>query len=257
MSRPRAFVVSPASSLWPGGRPLWRLTALGAGLALSAVAVPIVPTLLDEPASAGENALPEREITIPAAASTSATPAPSPTKTTLKPSPSPSATPSESPTVTPEKTPAETKTAPSPKKTTPLSSSSTTTPRATFSPVTVAASSSGNSIVGASVVDCATCASGNRVGYLEGEGSVTVPLDDVAVAGARTLTIVYETDGARDLYVSVNGGDSRELTALPGAGSWNDPATTTMTVTLKKGANTLKFHNPVGPAPDLDQFRIS
>ncbi|GAA3641004.1 hypothetical protein GCM10022223_70310 [Kineosporia mesophila] len=122
--------------------------------------------------------------------------------------------------------------------------------------MTVNATDSGNTRADVQAVDCPTCAAGSRIAYLAGASGLTVPVNDVAVAGTRTLTILYESDGARDLYVSVNGGADQQLAGLTGRGDWETPAGTTLRITLEKGSNTLLFHNPVGPAPDLDQFSI-
>ncbi|GLY31931.1 hypothetical protein Kisp02_52960 [Kineosporia sp. NBRC 101731] len=122
--------------------------------------------------------------------------------------------------------------------------------------MTINATDGGNTRTDVQAVACPTCAAGSRIAYLAGAAGLTVPVTGVAVAGTRTLTILYESDGPRDLYVSVNGGADQHLAGLPGRGDWETPAGTTLRINLKKGSNTLLFHNPVGPAPDLDQFSI-
>ena len=85
-----------------------------------------------------------------------------------------------------------------------------------------------------------------------------MPVNGVAVAGTRRLTIAYECgDTPRDLVVTVNGGADQRLAALPTTADWQTPGWTGLNIDLREGRNTIRFHNPSGPAPDLDQFRIS
>ncbi len=76
-----------------------------------------------------------------------------------------------------------------------------------------------------------------------------------SAAGSHTVTITYLLSGSRSFYVSVNGGADTQL-ALTGT-SWSTPVTTTLTVQLKAGSNSIKFHNDSAYAPDLDVISVS
>lgn len=134
---------------------------------------------------------------------------------------------------------------------------STSTAEPDFTSRTIDATAPGNTVSGgAEAVECAGCVSGSRVRYLAGAAAVTVPVRGVEVAGQRTLTVVYESDGERELRIAVND-EPVQLLTLAGAGDWETPARVRVRVNLDRGANTMVFSNPEGPAPDLDQFQIS
>jgi polygalacturonase len=103
---------------------------------------------------------------------------------------------------------------------------------------------------------CSTCSGGAKVRFIGGSAAnyVSIPVEANA-AGNRRLTIGYELNGARDFFVSVNGGTPIDV---PVTGtSWSTPATTTITVPLAAGANTLTFANTTANAPDLDYVTVS
>jgi len=122
----------------------------------------------------------------------------------------------------------------------------------------VEAEASGNTIAGAAkTATCSACSGGTKVGYI-GNGAanyVTINNVDASAAGTKTLTISYLLSGSRSFYVSVNGG-ADQVVALTGT-SFSTVATKTISVTLKAGANTIKFHNDSAYAPDLDKISIS
>lgn len=123
-----------------------------------------------------------------------------------------------------------------------------------FSPIAVEAEAPGNLLLGtAAAVACGPCPGGYRVGYIAGAGTVTVRTS-LPVSGTRTLTITYESDGARMLKISANGVliDTRMLTG-PG---WETPLTFQLTKALPAGALSLTFYNDEGPAPDIDKVVI-
>lgn len=122
-----------------------------------------------------------------------------------------------------------------------------------FTAVSVEAEAPGNLLGGdAGVVDCATCDGGARVRYIDDvnylEVYVTLP-----VAGTRTVTVRYESDGERKAAVQVNGGP---VTVYPvaGSGGWETPATFTFEAHLPAGRNTLRFS---GHSPDIDRIVLS
>ncbi|GIG59930.1 alpha-galactosidase [Longispora fulva] len=108
----------------------------------------------------------------------------------------------------------------------------------------------------ATAPNCSACSGGAKVGFLgNGAGndvtlSVTVP-----AAGTRQLGVAYLTSGARSFSVSVNGGAAIQLT-LDGS-SWDIPLNSALVdVALNAGANTIRFYNASGPAPDLDMITV-
>ena len=124
--------------------------------------------------------------------------------------------------------------------------------------VRVEAEASGNTIAGgARVASCAACSGGKKVGYI-GNGAanyVTVNGITESAAGSHTLTLTYLLNGSRTFYISVNGGPDI-VENLPGT-SFSTPAEASVTVNLKAGANTVKFHNDSAYAPDLDVVTVS
>ncbi len=121
-----------------------------------------------------------------------------------------------------------------------------------FSAVTVQAEAPENQLSGgAQTVACALCSGGGRVRYL---GRVDVHLT-IPAAGRRTLTVVYEVDGSREVDISVNGGTPL-VASLTGTG-WESPATTTFSVTIPAGQVTVGFYNVAGDCPDIDAVTVS
>jgi hypothetical protein len=126
-----------------------------------------------------------------------------------------------------------------------------------LTPIRIAATSSGNNLYGsAEAITCLTCASGSRVRYIGGEGGVVVNVPSVPSAGDRNLTVFYESDGPRTFEISVNGA-APLVQHLSGKGDWVTPAWTTVTITLPAGDSVIRFSNPAGAAPDLDEIVIS
>jgi hypothetical protein len=61
-------------------------------------------------------------------------------------------------------------------------------------------------------------------------------------------------NGNRSFFVTVNDGTAIEV---PVSGVGNDtPATVSVPVTLRAGANTIKIHNDENSAPDLDRLSL-
>ena len=122
----------------------------------------------------------------------------------------------------------------------------------------IEAEASGNTIAGAArLASCSACSGGQKVGFI-GNGAanfVTVNGVQASAAGSKTLTITYLLNGSRSFFVSVNGGTAVEV-KLTGT-SFSTPVTTTITVNLNAGSNTIKFGNDTAYAPDLDKIAIS
>ncbi|GIH14333.1 discoidin domain-containing protein [Rugosimonospora africana] len=123
---------------------------------------------------------------------------------------------------------------------------------------TYQAEASGNTLSGAAVVaTCSACSGGAKVRFIGNNSSNYDIVNNVNVsaAGSHQLTIAYEVDGTRTFDLSVNGGAT---VAVPCTGTdFNSPATTTVTVTLNAGNNTIKFFNNSAYAPDLDAISVS
>jgi hypothetical protein len=103
---------------------------------------------------------------------------------------------------------------------------------------------------------CAACSGGQKVGFIGNGAGNFVTLNGVTptAGGERRLTITYLLSGSRSFFVSVNGGTGIEV-PLTGT-SFATPATTTITVPLNPGANTVKFYNNSAFAPDLDRISV-
>ena len=123
---------------------------------------------------------------------------------------------------------------------------------------TVEAEASGNTIAGSTkTATCSPCSGGTKVGFI-GNGSgnyVTINGVTPSAAGSRTLTISYLLSGSRSFFVSVNGGTGVEV-PLTGT-SFSTVATTTITVNLNAGPNSIKFYNNSAYAPDLDKISVN
>ena len=128
----------------------------------------------------------------------------------------------------------------------------TTTP-----PSTVEAEASGNTLSGAAAVSsCSACSGGAKVRFIGNNSSNYAVLNDVTAtaAGNHDLTIAYAVNGTRTFDLSVNGGSTITVTCT--GTDFNTPATTTVTVPLNAGSNTIKFSNTSAYAPDLDAVTV-
>ncbi len=76
-----------------------------------------------------------------------------------------------------------------------------------------------------------------------------------ASAGSRAVQLVYCGGTQRSASLSVNGGAATTVT-FPPTGSFSTPGTTTVTVTLQAGGNTLLLFNNSGWAPDFDRIIV-
>jgi len=110
----------------------------------------------------------------------------------------------------------------------------------------------------AAVYQCTACSGGSKVGFLGAAlNTNTVTFNNVyaAQAGTYRMEVDYMTQGPRALVFSVNSAPS--VTLNLGGGSFNLPASTTVSVALAKGMNTITFGNPATYAADLDRIVIS
>lgn len=275
----KTFTALPTAWLWPAGFPVWQISTLGAAVALTSVAVPVLPTVLPDkpptteaPAAAGAQPSDEDPEAPadngPSGAADPTDPTAIPTVTAVTPTEVAGETPSEAPTATdgvptptdssgPEATeaPDPTGTDSAPPADEPTDPGTIPDVPDVVQAVTIAASDALNKRWLVSSIDCGGCASGSRIIGLGLLATLTVPVNADS-AGTRQLTIAYETVLQRDLYVSVNGGAAQKLT-LAGTGGWDKPGWTSLSIDLKQGENSIKFSNPLGLAPDLDQITVN
>jgi alpha-galactosidase len=109
----------------------------------------------------------------------------------------------------------------------------------------------------ASVVPCAPCSGGAKIGNIGLGPNNTVTFNSVRVdhAGTYEMEVDSMTVGGRAILFSVNGGPTTTLNA--GGGSFFVPASTTFPVRLNAGLNSIQFGNPTSYPPDLDRIVIS
>ena len=68
--------------------------------------------------------------------------------------------------------------------------------------------------------------------------------------GARAVTIHYLSAVARTAVV--NG----QTVTFPATASWDSVGSTTVTLNLSAGSNTITIANPTGWAPDIDRITV-
>jgi uncharacterized protein YkwD len=76
------------------------------------------------------------------------------------------------------------------------------------------------------------------------------------LAGTAKVTISYTSDEARSARLSVNGG-AETTVGFPATGGFGTVGTRKTMVTLKAGANALRFSNPDTWAPHFDKITVS
>ncbi len=102
-----------------------------------------------------------------------------------------------------------------------------------------------------------TCSGGAKVRYVGKSSAHYVRFNDVkaSASGTHELTISGVVQGTRPLSISVNNGSAKTVN-LTGA-DWYATVSTTTTVSLNAGTNTIKlFHNSAS-APDLDRITVT
>jgi hypothetical protein len=125
-----------------------------------------------------------------------------------------------------------------------------------FVPVTVQAEDPGNLLAApAQVVSCVSCDGGYRVRYIGLNAGQVVVRTSLPVAGLRTVTVVYESDGPRAFKISING--ARPLTQTVSGPGWTTPERFSFSATLPAGLLLMTFYNDEAPAPDLDAVIIA
>ncbi|MGN9893765.1 alpha-galactosidase D [Micromonospora sp. L31] len=119
------------------------------------------------------------------------------------------------------------------------------------------AEASTNTLVrGASVGGCANCSGGAKVGNLYNGGALRINGVTVPKTGTYQVNIRYTTNDPRSATVSANGQNAVTL-AFPPSGGWDIPATVTVAMQLRAGANTIEIDSttPVY-SPDVDKVEV-
>ena len=127
--------------------------------------------------------------------------------------------------------------------------------RVTPASSTFEAEAAGNTLAGGAwIAACSSCSGGKSVHDIGDGATLTVNNVNVSSSGSHQLTITYLLSGSRSLYVSVNGlaGQRLDLTGT----SWTTPATTSTSVSLNAGSNSIRFSNDTAYGPDLDVITV-
>lgn len=110
---------------------------------------------------------------------------------------------------------------------------------------------------GSFAIGCDVCSAGYAAGWIGGDtGEVRLSLLAPA-AGTYSVDLAYRSGEDRRVYVSVNDGPAAIWDGLD-SGSWSDLGTSTFSVTLVEGYNSLRFFVPLPDvwAPDLDRIVV-
>jgi alpha-galactosidase len=107
------------------------------------------------------------------------------------------------------------------------------------------------------IAACPACSGGEKVGGLALGWNNNVTFNNVVVRrdGVYQMQIDSMTQGPRSLIYSVNGGPLRTLNV--GGGSFFLPSSTTVSVDLHAGINSIEFGSPTSYPPDMDRIVIS
>jgi alpha-galactosidase len=107
------------------------------------------------------------------------------------------------------------------------------------------------------IAACPACSGGEKVGGLALGLNNNVTFNNVVVRrdGVYQMQIDSMTQGPRSLIYSVNGGPLRTLNV--GGGSFFLPSSTTVSVGLHAGINSIEFGSPTSYPPDMDRIVIS
>ncbi|MEW2384654.1 hypothetical protein AB0873_21545 [Micromonospora sp. NPDC047707] len=120
------------------------------------------------------------------------------------------------------------------------------------------AESPANGLAGTRTFTCSGCSGQKKVGYVGRDmGALQFNGVTARAGGTATVTITFVNgEGPRVGHISVNGGSPIVLT-FPDTGGWSTVDSTTVTMTLRPGANSVRMFNPHGPAPDFDKITVS
>ena len=107
------------------------------------------------------------------------------------------------------------------------------------------------------IAACAGCSGGEKVGGIARGWNNKVTFNNVTVRrdGVYQMQIDSLTQGPRSLIYRVNDGPLRTLNV--GGGSFFLPSSTTVSVALHAGVNSIEFGSPTSYPPDMDRIVIS
>jgi hypothetical protein len=102
----------------------------------------------------------------------------------------------------------------------------------------------------------ASCSGGGKAGWLGNRADNYLEFQDVNanVEGNYNLTITYISGVNRNITMTINGKDT--LLSNLNSGSWTTLKSSSYSVGLKKGNNTIRFSNSTGFMPDIDKIHI-
>jgi hypothetical protein len=111
---------------------------------------------------------------------------------------------------------------------------------------------------GARVASCTACSGGSKVGFVGDGGTLTFTGITAPTSGQYAVTIAYldGSDTGRQATVSASGVAEQTISFTP-TGSFNTLGTTTVSVALNAGSNTIEFANPDAFAPDFDRILVA
>jgi hypothetical protein len=110
---------------------------------------------------------------------------------------------------------------------------------------------------GASTGGCARCSGGSKAGNLGGSGSLTFDAVTAPTNGTYLMAIDYvDASSSRTIVVTVNGTSFQLPTAGSADNDWETAQRVVVPVTLKAGANVVRFGNPADNAPDIDRITV-
>ena len=119
--------------------------------------------------------------------------------------------------------------------------------------------SSGTLAGGAVTASCNSCLVGKKVGFVGNGGTLTYNNVNVSTAGNYEVQIGYldGTSGTtgRSTTITVNGASAGTTTYTP-TGSFANPGSTTVSLPLNAGSNTIEFSNSSAYAPDFDAITV-
>ncbi len=127
-------------------------------------------------------------------------------------------------------------------------------------PLAYEAEAAGNTLGGAArVSSCGACSGGQDVGYIgngDGTSNGTLTINGISVPadGTYSVAIAYVNGDSTPRSAQLSFDGAAPITvSFPSTGGWGSVSTLTVTGAFKQGsANTLKFSNPTGWAPDID-----
>jgi mannosylglycerate hydrolase MGH1-like protein/F5/8 type C domain-containing protein len=120
------------------------------------------------------------------------------------------------------------------------------------------AEAGGNTLAGQAAVRASGAASGGSlVGYVGNGTANYLQFNNIAgTAGSHSITVYYASGEDRSTQVSVNGGGAVAV-ATPSTGGYDTVGAVSLTLPLTAGANTIRFGNASGWAPDLDRIVVN